>query len=88
MISFATSKSDQDLIAKIVKRACKLFPNIEAINISMDITAVHANGCPLRLADLLAADDFNFISDISGINRYLNRETGVLVGFFEPRFAA
>jgi hypothetical protein len=53
----------------------------------MDITAVAANGCPLRLRDLLRADDFNFTHDVFGIRRHLNRETGHLENHFVPRYA-
>lgn len=51
----------------------------------MDVTAVY-NRDGLRLADLLAADDFNFAHDILGIRRHLNRDTGKLSQFV-PRFA-
>jgi len=54
---------------------------------AMDVTAVHANGCPLRLRELLLADDFNFVHDLFGIRRHLNRETGKLGDHFVPRFA-
>lgn len=53
----------------------------------MDITATHANGCPLKLAELLAADDFNFSHDVAGIYRHLDRTTGKLLDCFLPRFA-
>jgi hypothetical protein len=54
----------------------------------MDITAIHCNGTPLRLADLAAADDFGFFHDVYGINRHIDRDTGTLTGFFLPRFCA
>ena len=54
---------------------------------NMDITATHANGNPLRLADLLKADDFNFMHDVFGICRHLSRETGKLGDCFRPRFS-
>lgn len=53
----------------------------------MDITAVHANGNPLKLAELLATDDFNFTHDVFGITRHIDRETGKLGGCFVPRFS-
>ena len=53
----------------------------------MDLTACHANGNPLRLAELLAADDGNFAHDIFGINRHLNRQTGELMDCFSPRYS-
>ena len=54
---------------------------------SMDFTATHANGTPLRLDDLLNFDDFDFLHDMVGIRRHLNRETGQLDGCFVPRCA-
>lgn len=53
----------------------------------MDITACHANGCPLKLRELLAAEDFNFAHDVFGIRRHLNRETAQLGDYFMLRFA-
>ena len=55
--------------------------------ILMDIDACHCNACPLRLADLLAADDANFAHDIFGIRAYMNRQTGKLESGFLPRYA-
>jgi hypothetical protein len=54
----------------------------------MNVSAVHASGNPLRLQDLLDADDFNFAHDVFGIDRHLDRDTGELQNFFSPRFSA
>jgi len=54
---------------------------------TMDVSAVHANGNPLRLEDLLHADDFNFAHDMSGICNCLDRNTGKLTRNFLPRFS-
>src|SRR5688500_17681889 len=54
---------------------------------AIDVTAVHENGCPLRLRELLLADDLNFAHDVFGIRRHLDRDTGHLRGYFVPRFA-
>jgi hypothetical protein len=43
--------------------------------------------CPLRLHELLDADDFNFAHDIFGIYSNFNRETKQLENGFLPRFA-
>lgn len=90
-VSFDVSSHDAGLIAKIASRARSLeasygkpSPLIEWV---MDFTATHANGNPLRLADLLAADGFNFMHDAFGICRHLDRETGKLTDFFLPRFS-
>ncbi len=53
----------------------------------MDIRYVN-EVCPLRLCELLDADDFNFAHDIFGIYSNFNRETKQLENGFLPRFAA
>lgn len=92
MISFTTETKDEArTILKIAHRAAVMaisadvyYPLLDA---DMDITAVHVNACPLKLDELLAADDFNFAHDVFGIRRHLDRETGELGGCFVPRFA-
>ena len=56
--------------------------------VSMDLTACHANGCPLDLDGLLAATDGDFGHDVGGIAQHIDRETGKLQDCFSPRFAA
>ena len=56
--------------------------------IEMDLWAIHVSSCPLRLAELLAADDFNFSHDVFGVTNHIDRETGGMRHFFLPRFAA
>lgn len=94
-ISFQVSVDDRELSRSIAQRAVKLAVDLlgsdegrDTLSFHMDIVAAHANGCPLRLSDLLAADDFNFAHDVFGISQHLNRETGKLGDFFRPRFAA
>lgn len=76
---------------KIVSRAMSLSENHgvhqSTMDWDMDITARHANGNPLRLQELLAADDFNFCHDVCGIYRQMNRENGQLQNCFLPRFS-
>ena len=95
-VSFEVSKEDKAVIHQIVERAQRegfvrgarnrkhWYESLDAI---MDLTAVHANGMPLRLADLLKADSLNFIHDIAGIARHIDRETGKLQHSFVPRYA-
>ena len=89
-VSFNVSKTEQKVIRKLAERAHYFaFTQGVAYDIQdaeMDLTACHANGCPLRLNDLLTADDFNFVHDVFGIRRNLDRETGKLDKFFSPRF--
>lgn len=86
-ISFSTTTEDAKIIGQIAARACTVWPEGDRLNFEMDITATHANGCPLKLAELLAADDFNFAHDVAGIYRHLDRTTGKLLDCFLPRFA-
>jgi len=80
------------LIAKIaarygalVKRSTKRNADIEGH--IMDLTATHLNGCPLKLAALAEADEFNLAHDVGGIYQHINRRTGKLERCFLPRFA-
>ena len=57
------------------------------LNLSMDLCATHANGCPLDFQILAGFDDFNFFHDIDGVSSRLDRETGKLTRFFVPRCA-
>lgn len=88
-INFKASKHDADTIEAIVLRAENLRETIngqetDRLSLTMDLTATHLNGTPLRLA----ADDFNFAHDVFGIERHINRRTGKLQNCFLPRFAA
>lgn len=97
-VSFDVSRADSALIKACVDRLTKSHGERGKRNQFqvagrtvqdwlMDLTAVHANGCPLRLAKLCEADDFNFLHDMYGIARHLDRDTGKLGGCFVPRFA-
>ena len=93
MISFNVSREEFDLIDRIAERGMRLPwsasmrpPN--RMELQMDITAAHANGCPLYLAGLLHADDPDFAHDVGGIRRHLDRSTGELGDCFLPRYAA
>lgn len=86
-VSFACSWKDEQTITKIVKRARSLNKKVDGLSLRMDLTAAHANGCPMDFDRLLEADDFNFLHDIYGISRHINRETGELMNCFLPRFA-
>ncbi len=87
-ISFAVSYSDAGLIGSIVSRVARMNigKRIDQVGLMMDLTACHANGNPLRLSELLVADDFNFTHDVYGIQRHINRDTGKLENCFVPRF--
>ena len=92
MISFKVSKDEmlkiRKLSAKAVSLAEKIGVDYKMTDIAMDLTACHANGCKLKLEELLSADEFNFAHDVFGIRRHLDRDTGELKDCFLPRFAA
>lgn len=87
MITWTVNTEDEQLISSIAKRA-KTLLNRDPLDTEMDLIACHANGNPLRLSDLLMAAQGDFLHDIMGISRHLDRDTGKLTGFFRPRFSA
>lgn len=90
-ISFSASKEEFKTISKIARRAVQIAAEhgveYSYMTADMDITACHANGCPLRLVALLNSDEFTFTHDVFGIRRHINRETGKLENCFVPRTA-
>lgn len=81
--------TQQETIRKIALRADRLFEKHTGNggNFStflMDISACH-KADPLNLDKLLAFDDSNFMHDVMGINRHLNRETLEMEDCFWPR---
>lgn len=92
ILNWKTTKQEYELIAAIARRGEAMAREhglpYNARDVVMDITAAHLNGNPLRLADLLAADEFNFAHDVWGITRHIDRETGKLSHHFLPRFSA
>jgi hypothetical protein len=89
-ITWITSKEDHELLNQIADRTVKLAAELgheyKKSDALMDVTACHANGCPLRLQEFLEADASNFAHDAFGIQRHINRDTGKLENFFLPRF--
>ena len=87
-MNWNVTKEDNRLIKTICKRAVTLWPDADYLNVTMDVTATHLNGCPLDLKKLLNADDFNFAHDMGGIASCLDRKTGKLTKCFLPRCSA
>lgn len=90
--SFNVSRAEREIILKIADRAAPMFRDAKVkqtkLDTIMDLSACVANGNPLRLEELLKADDFNFAHDVFGIYRHINRDTGKLENCFLPRFTA
>lgn len=79
---------EYQMAAMIADRFAEKYPSVDKVHIEMDIVAAHVGGCPLKLKQLLEADDLNFFHDVYGINQNLDRNTGELKNFFWPRYAA
>lgn len=90
-----TTSADLVIISKIVDRAESLGLihrfRYSRLTCMMDVAAVHDHIAPLRLDYLLAADNFDFTHDITGIARHLHRDTNRdkrhLKNCFAPRFS-
>lgn len=91
-INWTCTKRESETIIKIMLRAASCM-NFEQrggnrLEVTMDLTACHLNGCPLDLEGLLSAENDDLIHDVSGIMRHINRKTGRLEDCFVPRYAA
>ena len=89
---FEATAQEHRLIARIVQRASTLFPGLfggkeERLTLTMDLTATNANGCPMDFDKLLGAPESDFLHDLTGIARHINRRSGVLEDCFLPRCA-
>jgi len=92
MINWTDDKDTMETQAAIARRAVGMAKDVgvqyDQMTAVMDIDACHSNGCPLRLKELLEADDFNFAHDVFGIRRHIDRRTGKLTQCFLPRYAS
>ena len=91
-VSFKVSNEVSDAIGLACARfhallKSKNLPKVDGMELHMDLTACHANGCPMDWAKLLGADDFTFAHDVGGIQRHINRTNGKLENCFLPRCA-
>jgi hypothetical protein len=77
---------DMELLLKIAKRYQHINPKVNMMDLQMDITACHL-ATPLKLKELLEADDFNFVHDVVGISNNIDRITGTMLNCFLPRFS-
>lgn len=80
------------LIHQIAKRGAEYAfahgrEDIGLMDLTMSTAAAHVT-TGLDLERLLSADQENFVHDVFGINRYVDRETGELRDNFLPRFSA
>jgi hypothetical protein len=94
MVKFDVTSHENQTIAFIVSRAAGLLAThahelkYSRMEIYMDVTACHTNGNPLRLEELMnAKSDYEFMHDVLGIRKHIDRTTGKLDGIFTPRFS-
>jgi hypothetical protein len=81
------TRDEQYTVDAIVRRAVQLGIYDDPKDAEMDIAATHVH-CPLDLAKLWSAPDSSFGHDMGGIQRYLDRRTGLLEDNFDPRCSA
>jgi uncharacterized protein DUF6874 len=90
-VSFNVGRSEADIIRKIAARAVaeaqRNGVQYSMMTATMDITATHANGNPLKLQELLEADAVTFAHDVFGIRHHIDRDTGQLKNCFVPRLS-
>jgi hypothetical protein len=84
-VSFDATPNERKAIERCAERAKALGMDGSRLEIQMDLTAAHANGCPLDLEKLEGFDDFNFSHDLWGIRAHLDRRSGNLTRHFLPR---
>jgi len=91
-MNYQTTREDAELIEKIAQRAGEVLESVgisrQRFDVVKDITACHVNHAPLKLDELLAADQGDFIFDVLGILLNIDRYTGKLQNGFVPRFQA
>ncbi|TNC14949.1 hypothetical protein FF100_05075 [Methylobacterium terricola] len=90
MVNFKATAKDRAIISRIADRAEAdglISGEVHRLLTEIDLVAVHQNGCSLRLADLLEADDEAFSADVMGILTNVDRRTGKLMTGFVPRFS-
>jgi hypothetical protein len=91
MIKWNCTREETQIAVKIAQRAVTMAKEIgveySQMTALMDIEATHSNGCPLKLQELLDADNPNFAHDVFGIRANINRKTGKLENCFLPRYS-
>ena len=88
MLNWNATRDEMDLIVKIMDRVQEAGSTIDRREVSMDLEAVHCNGCPLELDRMASGHIGDVLHDVHGISKNIDRKTGKLKRGFQPRFAA
>lgn len=82
-------KAESLAIGQVLERAIKegLIKEKDRADLGMDIGAAHLD-CPINFGKLLKVRPFDFIHDVGGIQKNINRATGRLDNNFVPRCAS
>ena len=87
-----TLHEDTELIERIAIRARKLLEFhgkfVPPGSIKEELIITHQEICPLRLRDLLEANDFDFLHDITGMRDHINMLDASFRNGWWPRYAA
>jgi hypothetical protein len=83
-----TTKEEHLLFSSVADRAHRLIGGglPDRMSFLMDMQAAHYD-IPMDLGKLMAFDDSNFLHDVCGINKHINRTTGKIDDHFLPRCA-
>jgi hypothetical protein len=85
-----TDRQDRITINAVADRAMAMFERDglawQKSDVMMDIENTHRI-IPLKLGELLIADEANFAHDMCGIYNNFNRQTKEMDNFFCPRYA-
>lgn len=87
MVGWTATRTELKLIKLICDRYADRGKQFDRMNLSMDLDAVHSNGCPLDFQGLLRSKESDFMHDIHGIGKNIDRHTGRLSDCFVPRCA-
>lgn len=90
-LNFTCSPQDMALIIQCGARCFDIVHNghgieCDAMLQSMNLAAVHCNGRPMKLLQLLMSDNADFIKDMGDIHHFLNTDTGKLPDSMKLRF--
>lgn len=92
MVEFSMKKPELEIVQKIAERVERLTAEMQIDGMQydrhelvMDLDAAYTSAGPFNLTRLLESPDADFLHDIYGVRRHIDRKTGKLTGCFMPR---